>query len=83
MTHDHNEVRHALDGMRDEREWIFTFGFKHIHSGTQMRDRFVRIRGTFEDARAVMVQRFGKTWAFQYESEEEAGVQKFGLREYV
>lgn len=63
------------------RDWIFTFGFGHELAGEPLRNRFVRIRGTFAEARVEMVRRFGQKWAFQYANEEEAGVERFNLRE--
>lgn len=70
--------------MTEVRDWIFTFGFGHVATGeVPLRNRFVRIRGTFEEARTEMVRRFGRTWAFQYPSEDEAGVSTYGLTEYV
>jgi len=67
----------------DVRDWIFTFGFGHVATGdVPLRNRFVRIRGTYEEARTEMLRRFGRTWAFQYESEEAAGVERFNLSEY-
>jgi hypothetical protein len=65
------------------RDWIFTFGFGHVHpeSGESLRNRFVRIRGTFSEARDEMVRRFGKKWAFQYKSEQDAGVGTYALTE--
>jgi hypothetical protein len=62
----------------DSREWIFTFG----HGHTPNQNYFVRITGTFEGARLEMFRRFGRGWSMQYESEDEAGVARFGLREY-
>lgn len=41
--------------------WVFTFGMGHEHRG-----HYVRIHGTFSEARAEMVRRFGSEWAFQY-----------------
>lgn len=67
----------------DVREWIFTFGFGQEHDGVGMKNKFVRIHGTFDEARAEMIRRFGKTWAFQYADEDEAGVERWHLTEYV
>lgn len=46
-------------------EWIFTFGVGHEHRG-----HFIRIKGTYEEARAKMCEIFGMRWAFQYSAEE-------------
>ena len=60
----------------EPREWIFTFGVDS-HYGR----RFVRIVGTHEQAREEMVRRHGRQWAFQYRTEEEAGVERWRLEE--
>jgi hypothetical protein len=64
------------------RDWIFTFGFNHYDGEVALRNRFVRIHGTFAGARTEMVARFGLKWAFQYKSEEDAGVADYHLVEY-
>lgn len=71
-------------GRSVKSEWIFTFGFGHLHpeTGEKMADRYVRIPGEFDQARETMVRRFGLKWAFQYGSEDEAGVSRFGLTEF-
>lgn len=56
--------------------WIFTFPLNSMR-----RRRFVRFFGTYESARKAMVARFGWKWAFQYASEEAAGVAEHGLTE--
>jgi hypothetical protein len=61
------------------RDWIFTFGFGQWHGAR--RNNFVRIHGTFYEARAEMFKRYGKQWSMQYESEEAAGVREFNLKE--
>ncbi len=63
------------------RDWIFTFGFDHELAGESLARRFVRIRGTHEEARAEMLRRFGRKWAFQYESAEAAGADRYNLTE--
>lgn len=45
--------------------WIFTFGFGQKYAGY-----FVRISGTYEEARKEMIRRYGKEWAFQYSEAE-------------
>lgn len=47
------------------RWWVFTFGCGHRNRG-----HYVRIYGTFEGARAEMVRRYGREWAFQYTQEQ-------------
>lgn len=50
--------------MEDEY-WYFTFGANQEHAG-----HYVRIRGTFAEARAEMFARYGNRWAFQYSEQE-------------
>lgn len=45
--------------------WIFTFGCGQEHAG-----KCVRIKGSFAEARAKMIERYGINWAFQYSTEE-------------
>ncbi len=59
-------------------EWIFTFGVD-----TPLGHHFVRIQGTYAEARAEIIRRYGSKWAFQYQSEEAAGVVKYNLTEYL
>lgn len=60
----------------EEKDWIFTFCNDH-----QYPNSYVKIHGDFRHAREEMFVRFGSKWAFQYESEKEAGVEKYGLIE--
>lgn len=41
--------------------WIFTFGCGQQHAG-----RYVRIWGTFDEARRKMFEKFGREWSVQY-----------------
>lgn len=45
----------------EKQWWIFTFGYGQKHEG-----HYVKIYGTFDDARQKMFDRFGKDWSFQY-----------------
>lgn len=45
--------------------WIFTFGSGQQHAGY-----YVKIRGTFDEARAKMFEKYGEDWSFQYSEEE-------------
>lgn len=45
--------------------WVFTFGLGQKHAG-----HFVRICGSFDEARAEMFARYGREWAFQYSEQE-------------
>jgi hypothetical protein len=65
-------------------EWIFTFGFLHVHpeTGERLWNKYIRIVASdSEAARAEMFRRFGDEWAFQYDSEDAAGVTKYRLKE--
>lgn len=48
-----------------ERWWVFTFGWGQPHQG-----KYVRIRGTYGQARKKMIEKYGLHWAFQYSAEE-------------
>lgn len=53
----------------------FTFG-----CGGAFRKHYVMIdASTYNTARQIMVEHFANLWAFQYDSAEEAGVERFGL----
>lgn len=55
--------------------WYFTFGGGHAHP-----DGYIRIEGTFNQAREEMVQRWGKKWAFQYsEGDFLPQIERYGL----
>ena len=44
------------------RQWyVFTFGIGVPNGG-----RFVRVYGTYEEARNQMFETYGRAWAFQY-----------------
>lgn len=47
--------------MSDEQYWIFTFGSGQLYAGY-----YVKIRGTFDEARAKMFEKYGDEWCFQY-----------------
>lgn len=59
------------------KKYYFTFGFGQPHENCY---HVIEANNSVE-ARAKMFERFSDKWAFQYESAEEAGVEKFGLRE--
>lgn len=64
-------------------DWIFTFGFGHTHpqTGESLAHCYVRVPGDGAEARDKMIAAFGRKWAFQYASAEQAGVDRFELRE--
>jgi len=55
---------------------IFTFGYGQLHQGGYT----VIEAETRNECRKEMHHRYGRKWAFQYDSEEDAGVERFGLR---
>ena len=61
----HGEVRAGEEGVERPRWWVFTFGCGHKHAG-----HYIRIFGTFSEARTEMVDRYGRQWAFQYSEDE-------------
>jgi hypothetical protein len=64
--------------MLDEQEqhWYFTWGFGQEHPNC-----YTKIWGTFSSARDEMIRRYGDKWAFQYESADSAGVDRWNLKE--
>jgi hypothetical protein len=70
--------------MPEEQSYIFTFGFAHVHpiTGESLANCYVRVPGNIEESRDRMFASiFGRTWGFQYPTEEAAGVEKWGLTE--
>src|SRR5688572_6860804 len=68
----------------EEQDWIFTFGYDHTHpvTGESLATNFVRVSAqTYVQARERMHESFGNRWSHQYESEYDAGVERFGLTE--
>ena len=62
--HFHTQITPEPEPEQDgvEQEWVFTFGSGQQHDG-----RFVRIFGSFEDARERMCMVFGTAWCDQYD----------------
>ena len=60
-----------------EQDWYFTFGFGH----TPNQNGYIVLRGTCKSTYDEMHRRYGDKWAFQYRSAEDAGVDRFGLRQ--
>ena len=57
-----NEALEELKQLEKSGEWwIFTFGYGQKHAG-----HYVRIWGTYESAREMMMDKYGAEWAFQY-----------------
>ena len=53
------------DRVEEPRWWVFTFGVNHLYAG-----HYVRIFGTFSEARGKMFGLFDAYWAFQYSQEQ-------------
>ena len=49
--------------------WYFTFGCGQEHAHT-----YVKIFGTFGEARTVMFDKYGPRWSFQYSAQEFKGL---------
>lgn len=68
-------VTHAT-AAKPAQDWFFTFGSDHAHPYG-----FVRIHGTYTEAREKMMDRFGTRWSFQYSSPEDFQARKWGMKE--
>ena len=64
--------------MTQEKDWYFTFGYGH-DPGIGF---YAVFHGTEAEAREKMFEAYGRRWAFQYGSAEEAGVVKYNLRRH-
>ena len=64
-------------------KYYFTFGTNHFtEGGTNLSNFYVVIEAeSYYEAREKMFDVRGDKWAFQYESAEEAGVERFYLME--
>lgn len=52
--------------MTEEKQWwIFTFGCGQRHEG-----KYVKIYGTYSEARNKMFDKYGKEWGFQHSEKE-------------
>ncbi len=63
--------------MKKLAKQVFTFGMGQAHAGKY----FVIKAKTKEKCSERMFELFGDKWSMQYDSEEEAGVKRFGLKE--
>ena len=67
-------------------ERVFTFGYGHIdpRNGVSLADKCAIIRAkTAADCRKLMIECFGRMWAFEYESIEAAGISDLNWRPEV
>jgi hypothetical protein len=63
----------------EPRGWVFTFGAEI----PALEHRYVTIYGTWLDARQRMLSLYGRRWCAQYESAEDAGVDRYHLTELI
>ena len=61
--------------------WYFTFGAGHKLGNESLGERFIALHGTSAEARNLMHELFGIRWSMQYRSAEDAGVERYSLRE--
>lgn len=66
-----------------EQDWYFTFGGDHVHpiTGESLRQAYVKIAGTCDSSRELMLRIFGQRWSNQYATADAAGVARFELRQ--
>lgn len=62
----------------EKQDWIFTFGVND-----PLGKYYVVIHDTLSNARFRMEERFAQNWAMMYKTREEAGTEKYGLKEIV
>lgn len=76
MPSNQYDLKGELPTAVEVRDWIFTFGCGQAYAG-----RYEVIHGTFDEAREEMFRRHGEKWSMQYRTPEDAGVEKYGLKE--
>jgi hypothetical protein len=69
------EATRAEVAAEQPKDWFFTFGTGHLYP-----NGYVVFHGTYASAREQMFEIFGPRWAFQYNSAEAAGVERFNLK---
>jgi hypothetical protein len=71
--------------MGDRKSWIFTFGANHKHpaTGESLLGCFIEVPGNAKTSRERMFESFGPNWAFQYRNREDAGVDRFSLKQLL
>lgn len=79
-----NSLEEMCDLMCDNRLpkekkkwWYFTFGQGQQHQG-----HYVRIHGTYNEARRKMFEKYGEEWAFQYSEEVWKEMEEDPWRDY-
>lgn len=63
--------------MAEETGWYFTFGAGQPHEGCY---HYVA-EPDYMKARDYMINSFGRQWCGQYKTAEDAGVEKWGMKE--
>jgi hypothetical protein len=83
MPEPYDADEHPIIAADREQDWYFTFGSNHVHpdTGQRLMNAYVKVFGTEASARLVIGACFGNAWAFQYDSAEAAGVEKYNLFE--
>ena len=89
------KIELEVDWYFTEADWYFTFGGGHrlmaarsdgttAGEGFSAANFYVKIHGTFMDARSEMIKRFGSIWSNQYDPADWTGmVERYGLVELV
>lgn len=70
------DLKGPLPTEDEVRDWVFTFGCGQEHAG-----HYRVIQGTFNSAREKMCFLHGNQWSMQYRDKEEAGVERWKLKE--
>ena len=71
---------------KEPQYWIFTFGYGQKHEGY-----YVKVKGTYGEARKKMVEEYGNKWGFQYsevewnkyEKQKKEGTLGYPLEKYL
>lgn len=71
------EIKSDKEMVERKQDWFFTFGVNH----PLFRKKYVKLHGTCDETRDIMIECFGKKWAMQYLSLEKVNPNKWGLTE--
>lgn len=54
------------------KNYYFTFGQNHIHplTGESMKDYYIKLKGTYNSTREIMLSIFGLKWSMQYNEKD-------------
>lgn len=64
------------DNCQECQEWLFTFGHGHKYP-----NKFIRLFGSYSEARELMFVLYNDKWAFQYPASKEEELAKYGITE--